>query len=376
MSILRKKIFSKIPFFAVMIALCIPLSSCHDNIYGMIEMEVVQETGINGDISKIVPFNGNLWFTNRKLYKKDATPSDTTGKYNNQWSLVEAKCNDVPLEQIITLASDGSYLYCYTIEWKESTDDSVFTAYRRRFYSSTDGETWTQIDVSSVTGSGDSSDSYIENSLVATIFDNKAGDGGSSFSGRKAFAKLWNPSGGAEGKGALVVYELNGTSLGSATDAASTVYNSVYFNGSTIFGDCMGMAANGTHVYKTSGSSVQYSSDGSTWESVDFGKGIICTIALTADYIIFGTTSGVYRAALNSGVPSSELTDFTNNAQSLLTSRVTGLYVLDSSKNDGESDEYGSMNIVGYLSSSADTFKEVGLYAYYPGRGVWNRDGD
>ena len=98
---------------------------------------------------------------------------------------------------------------------------------------------------------------------------------------------------------------------------------------------------------------------------------------MTNDHLLLGTSSGIYRVQIGEdGKPASSVSDFNNNAQTLLTSKIPCLYVLDSSKNESETDEYASLVIQGYLSSSSDSFDETGLYAYYPGRGNWNRDGD
>ncbi|MBR6294921.1 MAG: hypothetical protein IKR40_00395 [Treponema sp.] len=370
---MKKSIFWKITGLAALIfGLGAGFTSCHDNIYSMIEMEVVQEEGLNGDISQIVPFNGSLWCTNYKLYKKDITPSSSTGRYNGQWYHVDAKCNGSDLEFITTIATDGSKLYCYTVQWEEDGDDSVNIPYYKRVYSSSDGETWTQIDIHSITGHGDSSDSYAVNTVMH-VFDNRAGDGTNSFTSRKAYVRLYNPS-----TDSYEIHELSDTTVSSsvASGSSGSDFSAVYINGSTKFSNSLDMVAGNGKAYRTSGSDIEYSSNGSDWTSVDFDKGTIWALAVTADYLLVGTSDGIYKSHLDSGVPSSSATDFSNNAQSLLTSRVTGLYVLDSSRNEGDTDEYGSMIISGYLSSSSDTFGEIGLYAYYPGRGVWNRDGD
>ena len=366
---MKKSIFWKITGLVTLIfGLGAGFTSCHDNIYGMIEMEVVQEEGLNGDISQIVPFNGYLWCTNFNLYKKSAEPSSSTGKHNGAWRKVDTNLNG----SIATLASDGTRLYCYTIDWEEDSDDSVNIPYYKRVYSSSDGETWTQINISSVTGLGNASDSYAENTVVH-VFDNRAGDGSNSFTGRKAYVRLYDASAGT-----MKVYELSGTSLGSAASGTeANTFSAAYRGGTTYFSNSLDMIGGPNKIYRTSGSDIQYSSDGSSWESVDFDNGTIYALALTSDYLLVGTTKGIFRSSLDSnGVPSASASDFNNNAQSLLTSRVTGLYVLDASRSEGDTDEYGSMIISGYLSSSSDTFDEIGLYAYYPGRGVWNRDGD
>src|SRR5574344_2873798 len=65
------------------------LSSCHDDIYYMIDQEVTLETnGISGAINSIVRYGDYLYTQNGNVYRKPSTPSATTGLYNEQWTKV------------------------------------------------------------------------------------------------------------------------------------------------------------------------------------------------------------------------------------------------------------------------------------------------
>ena len=131
----------------------------------------------------------------------------------------------------------------------------------------------------------------------------------------------------------------------------------------------------GTYAYYAKGSSVACT-DGSEEYTVELSSGPIWALAATNDYLLVGTTNGIYRTAIQGNKVSSSVSDFGNNAQTLLTSHINCIYVLDSSLSEAGTDEYASLSILGPLSSAADSFKETGLYAFYPGRGNWNRDGD
>ena len=81
-------------------------------------------------------------------------------------------------------------------------------------------------------------------------------------------------------------------------------------------------------------------------------------------------------------IPNSKTNEFSdsNNADSIISEYVLKVFILDPTKmddvkNTNGTDEYCCSTIYGSITGSADTFKESGLYAYYPERGTWNRDG-
>lgn len=362
---MHKILARALTLFAVISPLLI--CGCHDNIYWMIEQEVRREEGISGDVRAIIPFKGNLYCANNHLYKKTISPSTSTGSFNGQWQKVSTG-----LKNIITIAADDTYMYCYTIEWQESSSDSVNVAGARTLYMSTDGSSWTPIDLTSVTGSKTTS-------YAMTIFDNQVGNGSlTSLSGRVAYARILNSS------NAYAIYRLSGGTLSAVTPpsvvsgSATEAIRAVRAGSGDVFSKDTALAANDYYIYYSQNSSTlyykTYSGDAS---SVNLGGGTIYSIACTANYLILGTSNGIARVAIDSsnGVPASSLSSFSNNAQTMVTSMCPLVYVTDSSKTEGSGDEYAAMTISGYISSSPDTFKEVGLYAYYPGRGVWNRDG-
>ena len=323
---------------------------------------------VEREVSKIIPFNGFLWFVSSNLYKKDATPSSSTVSYNGQWSLIDAKCEEIKLENISSIATDGSYLYCYVTE---TIDNVTFN----RVYSSTDGEHWTQIDISSFTGFGNATDSYAKDTSLL-VFDNKAGNGSNNFTGRRAYVRLYNKNGGTDGNGEYEVHALNGTSVGSVVSGSdSNSVSAAYSSGITFFSDSVDMIGCNGMVYKTSNTGIQYSSDGNDWTSVNLNKGTIYSLELTADYFLIGTEKGLFRVGLTDGVPSSETTAFSNNTNTLFNSKITGIYALNRSVNEGTSDEYVVMPVSKYVNPG-EKVNEIGLYAYYPNQGQWAKDID
>ena len=95
-----------------------------------------------------------------------------------------------------------------------------------------------------------------------------------------------------------------------------------------------------------------------------------------------GTSSGLGRVNISTdGTPESSSSDFSSNGDSIISEYVFKVFVLDPSKqedtasNENGTDEYAASTIYGSIRGSSDTFSETGLYAYYPSRHKWNRDG-
>lgn len=365
-----KKIIS---ITAISLAALFLTVSCHDPIFYMISQEVVQEEGLQGDINSMVEFDNHLYVANGKIYKKTARPSRDTGRENGQWS--ESSTSGIGSHEFVFfLAKDSTRIYAQTYQFASDNEKSLNLPAAIRFYYSTDGSTWNKINVFSITGQGSSTgDSW--GIGRARIFDNKAGS---------AYVNLWNKD------ETYKVYSLNGASISlydSAPDdslgAAGTQFwksPAICKKGSTYY-----FSFNSDKLYYYSGSAsistltLPTDPDNNTTELgiIPLDCDDIQSIAATNDYLLLGTRKGIARVKLNaSGEPESHTTNFSNNAQSLVTGIVPMVFVLEPTENEGQTDEYASMTVGGVLSSSPDTFDETGLYAYYPSRGVWNRDGD
>lgn len=369
--------------------LALTTMACHDDIYYLIHQEVPQQKGLQGDINSIVPFKGNLYTANSYLYKKPLVSSTDSKEFNGQWKKVDTKCDGKKLVHINQLAADDTYLYCYTIQIKQDKNESTNVGYYKCLFASSDGETWTQVDLSPITEKKDDDHGSFSVRNI-TIFDNQEGNGSlSSSSGRNAYIKL---ASNQDKEPSFGIYKLSGTAVGTQVDpgfdvGSATTPKAVNIGGTDKFFHSNGVAKNDKYTYIGVGSTVYYTEDGNIYEgskikedvveSVKLKCGNISSMSITNDYLLVGTFNGLYRVALGSdGKPSDGTTDFDNNAQTLVTAHVTSIYALDSSKNEGETDEYASLSIGGILSSSTDSFDETGLYAYYPERGNWNRDGD
>ena len=206
------------------------------------------------------------------------------------------------------------------------------------------------------------------------------------------------------------LYLLSGDSAEEVATGASFVFGdrtnaikACYFQGTDYFSRGYSMTSNQNYLYFTgsytsgnnvAGSSVLYYYDGgSTIYETNLSAGSLLSVAAAKDYILLGTSSGLGRATLNGdfGEPTGGTPDFDNNGDSVISEYVFMVFVLDPSKcennstkvtnEDGETewlgtDEYGASVIKGSIRSSSDSWDDTGLYAYYPSRDEWNRDGD
>ncbi len=327
------------------------LSSCediHSPIFYYINQEVpIEEYGITGDISGIVKQGDYIFVNSGHIYKKKAEQSADTGKYNKQW----VRAGNEP-GFMYGLGSDGTNLYSLCVTYSENVDtgrNSVKNGVL--YYSANNGESWTKVDS---TG-------------ILSIVQDK--------SGNKAYARK------SDG-----LHELSasgeGSILSGSDENSKSVSNGKPYPGPSVY--------SGSMYYYTDDTSttLYYSSTGSDGTKVSLDLGKIKSLEVTADYLLIGTEhvksgtsykgGGIYKIALNAGTPASSTTTFTNNAQSIMSTAytVTHIFALDQTKNESSTDIYTGVNITGaFNSSSHASFPNIGLYAYYPSRGTWNRDG-
>lgn len=417
---MKKNIFKT--FFAITTAFfSIFLSSCYEDLYGRINEEVPLETnGITGNVTSFARAGNYIWLSNGNLYFKTNQQSSVyyqqTGEYNKQWKKaqvpsVASRENYIAKPTANCIVADSSNLYMIIFVWHENSggenDIESKHIYTTPITSSTNAaeikaEDWKEIDVSAICGTNNKNPSSARYNSIQIIFDNQALDDAQ----RKAYARIYDTS-----SNSYKVYLLNGSSaLSSANEisengAGSSTISAVYFpkDGKTYFSDYYAMAANDKYIYysesKTVSNNVSSSSviryadsydntngftlNGSSPASVSLDAGGILSIGLTSNYILLGTTSGLKHVFLNDSVPSSNILSFSsgNNGGSIISEYVFKVFVLDPTKQDDTkaaangTDEYCASSIYGSISSSSDAFDETGLYAYYPGRGTWNRDG-
>lgn len=357
-------------------------TGCHDDIYYMINQEVTLETnGITGGINSIVRFGTNLYTQNGNVYCKDVSKtSSVSGLYNEQWKKIVDISSDATFSGMHCeyLASDAKYLYGFFAP-NYHTDDGENEPETKNIYCTADGETWSKIDLSSLGITDDNSVSYIK-----IIFCNRA----VAAADRIAYANLYDTTTQANH-----VYQLNGTSAPTliadgTNNAGSATIAAARYKGAEYFSNYRAFTANDTYIYYAKNGSTIYYAD--TWDStngytlagtetgINEDDGSIYDIAITSDYLLFGTSAGVTHVALANNLPANGTSDFSNNAASTLTSSyiVYNIFALDPTLPEYSNDLYGTTEYEGsYSSSTSALFNEIGLWAYYPNRGTWNKDG-
>ncbi|WP_288567628.1 hypothetical protein [uncultured Treponema sp.] len=399
---MKKSIINSI-FLSAAFACLVGFSSCHDDIYGAINNEIeLNSSGLQGDMHSIVHYKDYILTCNGKIFYKTNKPSAVTGLHNGQWSKTtspssEKGDNDIPATTYF-LASDSEYLYALTYIWVENDDGEnepkTATIYATNSDPAT-GLVWTKVE--NISGGNYS----FENAKV--IFDNKyfsvADDNSVSIDKREAYARIRATSGTA-----YKLYKLNGSSAPTEisgetfVDEASNETNAIsacYFNGKNYFSRYYGMTSNANCLYYTKtytrsnnvnrNSSLYYiTASDSSEKSVDLDAGGLLSIAAAKDYILLGTSSGLSRVKINetTGIPDGDPSGMRINGNSVISEYVFMVFVLNPNKAEGSysteegTDEYAASTIYGSIRSSSDSWDDAGLYAWYPEKKEWNRDGD
>lgn len=418
-----KKTFGKTLVKILSVAVCscavLSMNSCHDPIFEKINEEVaLEKLGINGDVMSFTRFGDYIYLSNGRVYYKTGKSSAETGEQNGQWdraTLPLTESNDGYEVPALTmyLASDSTTLYALTYMWKEDTSDGDQLVDEIHLFATTDkdpsdGTDWIEVNLSSIITGTTSKDPY---SAIRVIFDNQA----YTESERKAYVNVYSKE-----KSAYTIYRLNGTETptmvtkgyklnGTETPDAitaetdmSTVCSTTTYSGKDFFANYHALASTENGIYySTSATSSAYTSSANlsgsatlhfgksfdagkftTYTSNDLGAGSILSIAPAANALLLGTSSGLGRVNISTdGTPESSSSDFSSNGDSIISEYVFKVFVLDPSKqedtasNENGTDEYAASTIYGSIMGSSDTFSETGLYAYYPSRHKWNRDG-
>lgn len=386
-------------------ALSIAFTSCHDDLFGMIEKEVALDKSIlQGDIMNMVVYKEWILTANGSIYAKTNQPSTYTNLYNHQWVNIgtpEAaiKGNQSPTTYLI--ASDENYLYALTYTWDENDDGDNAPTSAILFSGEKQQNTikWTIVDTTAITNS--QYDYLLIKALYDNQYDNVTENPDKSYthdlSKRKAYATIFNPSSGKYG-----IYELNGSSaptkiepprenLLPGTTEGETI-KAIYFNDETFFSKYYGLTAGDKYLYFTysytykdqsyGGSQIFCMAKDKTVTTVATDAGSIFSIAKTSDFILLGTASGLKRVPLlESGLPYGNRLSFQNNGGSIISEYVYMVYVLNPNKKESGdissgTDEYCASTIYGSIGSSSDSWDDTGLYAYYPAKLIWNKDGN
>lgn len=357
-------------------------TSCYDNIYALIEKEVaIDNDGLNGDISNIVRCGNFLFLSNGSIFGKKAEPR-ITKNWRRTTSPVNGASEFNVSDRVAMLAADGTYVYALALFYNEGDDGSNFN-YRRAIYAAKGADfpalQWELVNTSTLTPGDTIGDDYHP---IKNVFDNK------SNTDRNAYANIM-------GK----IYRLNGTSTPIIEDLADhfigdknksdQTMNCTNFNGTDYFSNYYAFASDSQFLYYsptyTKGDSNTISSSSVIYYSDNLSSGVfnqlhskhnVLSLAVTKDFLFYGTDNGLERLCIDSANPLfGQVVSFANNGNNVISEHVYMVYVLDETKPMAMTDLYCASTIYSSISSSTDSYDSIGLYACNAG-GNWNRDGD
>ena len=369
-----KKNFAKKTALACLTGLVVSLfASCQDVVLNNIRREVELEDGnVSGDIRSVVRFKQYYYLANGGILFKQ-----NDSNYYGAW--IHSAC---PGGHVIKLAADKNYLYALVGISQENEKEGTNVGVSRALYYSEDGSNWNL-----VTGVGtDGVIPIVSKSMVYTyLFCTNA----INEENRIAY---FITNGGATVPTENKAFQLDGalaTELELATEDAQTKPCSgtilvskscVWYNGKTYFFLSNACATNettsasATMYYYGSANLLRWGGENENTTGISFSD-TISSLAITANYILVGTYSGIKHNVLDDGVPGASAA-FANNADATLSSayRILSLLVVNPELEEEKTAIYASQVYTGNGSSNSAQFDHVGLWAYYPARGNWNRE--
>lgn len=336
-------------------------TACHDVIFDEIRKEVkLADAQVSGDINSIVRFGMDgteyLFVQNGNIYYKELKPEPTTSEpYEGQWK----KTVKGIIGNVFCLAADTTYLYALAVRIEEDEDEGENYSAEQTLYCSTDGNVWKKIDLM-LPPKG-------PNTLFCTNSPNPAH--------RKAFL---NTNG--------TVYALDGeTATEYATGEVKNPKACVWFDGGVTFSTSGAATTNEsanddpTLWYEGIGKDI-FTYSTSDRKNPDHKKEnigyTIHSLACTKDFLLAGTDGGLLYFGLDgNGLPTGT-TDSGTNVSSTLSSyyEVHSVLAVDPSLPAKGGDIYGTTVFEGTSSNTGASADNQGLWAYYPGRGHWNRE--
>lgn len=363
-----------LPAFALALSL-LCLASCQGVVYDNIRKEVELESGnIAGDIRAIVRFKDKYYIANGGIYYKDKT-----WNFYGAWIPTAS-----PMGQVLKLAADKKYLYALVGISAENEKEGTNVGQSRALYYSEDGINWQLIKGLGVNG-------YILYNSKAIIYTYLLCTNSIKEDNRSAYFVL---NDGTAAKTQNKAYRLDGpnvaemelgTGLNGIDEKPFSTINlvsrsCVWFDGKVYF---FNSNASTTNETEKTAPTIFYYGLGSylRWGGAQKNEvGIMCrdtlqSLGVTADYILVGTNSGITHHPLVSGIPGASV-DFITNAAATLSGayRILALLVVSPELKELQTPIYASQVYAGTGASNSAQFDHVGLWAYYPARGNWNRE--
>lgn len=359
-------------------------SACDGVVFHDIRKEVkLEKAKISGDIHNIIRFKYNdveqVFASNGTIYYRsvnaDANLGTVTINSKIDWN------DDLPNpdDHVFSLAADTKYLYAATIEIEKDDDGYNVPTSRSLWCFDTDSKAWVKI----YTAKYSSTLSFILFCTNTPKPDN-----------RKAYFRygttVWKLSGTTVLKMVAKEKLASGETLASFDNTTKPTYatkSCAFFKGEVYFSSSDAMATNetaekdATYIYKSAGDNIIYSTnptDATKWTTVSLNHKSILSIALTADYLLAGTTGGIIHTPLKAdsnkivAIPAAGHVDFSTNADAALSSYYDVQAVLVVNPSNAET--AATIFATAETSSTSASLNNVGLWSYFSSKNEWNRE--
>ena len=406
----------RILFFSTILSSLI-LASCFNPVYYEIRKDVKPEEGtISGNISQITRTTVDnqeflVLYANEGIrYKqKDLSEHGAWKIFDNPpcaKSVVFDKISQTyDGEQVVSIFSDKDTLFAITAKYKYNTELGTTNVDYMKVYG-------TQLHLDETDSSGHTWSTNNEWKLIIDDTEKKifpfAGADSSSDYQSSEFAIFQTNSPKAEhrkvfirsGKSKPAYYELSGIQKPVTTNVIITgkesdiATSAVYFNGKILFFESLASTTNETYdseatrFYFGKNNELYANKSANSKETDKYcdAEHTISSLAVCADAILIGrgrfgndstTTGGITKTSLDeSGTPGTSLVSFDTNASFQLSTAYLINCIVNSSpeKSETESSFYSSVSIKGTATSTGASFRNLGLWSYYPSRGNWNRE--
>ena len=393
------------------------LTSCFNPVYYEIRKDVKPEAGtISGNILQITRTTVDnqeflVLYANEGIrYKqKDLSEHGAWKIFDNPpcaKSVVFDKISQTyDGEQVVSIFSDKDTLFAITAKYKYNTELGTTNVDYMKVYG-------TQLHLDKTDSSGHTWSTNNKWTLIIDDTEKKifpfAGADSSSDYQSSEFAIFQTNSPIAEhrkvfirsGKSNPTYYELSGiqqpvTTNVIITGKESDIANSaVYFNGKVLFFESLASTTNET--YKSEATRFYFGNDNKLYANKEANseeisefcdaENTISSLATCADSILIGrgkfgndstTYGGIAKTSLDvNGTPGNQLISFDTNASFQLSTAYLINCIINTSpeKNETTSSFYSSVSIKGTATSTGASFRNLGLWSYYPSRGNWNRE--
>lgn len=363
-------------------------SACDGVVFHDIRKEVkLDKAKISGDIHNIVrlTYNGveHVFASNGTIYYRNINADSNVGEVTIDTKIGWSDDIEIPDDYAFSLAADTTYLYAATIEIDKDDDGYNVPKSRSLWCFDTTSKSWTRI----YTAKYSSSLSFILFCTNTPKPDH-----------RRAYFRygtsVWQLSGTTllttDNKMAAKEKLETGETIDSFDNTTTPTYatkSCAYFNGDVYFSSSEAMATNetlendATYIYRSLTDNILWStepSDKSKWTTVNLNHKSILSIALTANYLLAGTTGGIIHTPLKAdasgtkAIPNAGHVDFTTNADSALSSYydVQAILVVNPSKDETAATIFATAE----TSSTSASLNNVGLWSYFSSKNEWNRE--